>query len=333
MRRALLPVVLMLLVAGCTGEESSNDPDKDGLETALETEGWTIDITTLDGIIQRRVTSDPEIQDSDGDGLHDGDERARGTDPRDIDTDDDGLLDGNDRQAPDEETAAAWRARGILDVDGLFLGELDACPPGGPQLRPNVASSDLPIPDGLLDGEEMRGWDITIRGETRRVTSDPCVPDTDGDALLDHEERELGTDPRNVDTDGDGVSDSIDADPTANLMLVFSDVAAESPNASTIRVTFATGPLQQSVTSPGNGSAILDVTDQGPRGSLVVGVIISAEDAATGAPLALFDDPRGVVVTLDLIQRTVQGATAEGDTLVFSGAEGSLRVDWATERR
>lgn len=333
LRPLALSLVLALAFAGCTGEDPSSDPDRDTLATATEEEGVLINITTLAGVQQRHVTSDPRLQDTDGDGLHDGDERARGTDPRDADTDGDGLLDGRDRTAPDEATAATWRSRGILEIGDVFLGELDACRAGGPQLRPNVASSDLPIADQLLDGEELRGWDITVRGETRRVTSDPCVPDTDGDGLLDHEERALGSDPRDADTDNDGAGDAVDADPTADLQLVLHNVMAESSNATAVRVTFATGPLSQAVLASGNSSTTLDVTDHGPRDSLVVAVIITAENATSGEPLALFDDPRGVVVTFDLLKGTVEGASAEGDTLVFTGDDGTLRLAWATDRR
>ncbi|MDQ4068784.1 MAG: hypothetical protein M3203_04820 [Actinomycetota bacterium] len=66
--------------------------------------------------------------------------------------------------------------------------------------------------DTLLDHEETRGWQITIKfadGNTqvRQVTSSPSAADTDADGLKDHEERALGTDPRDRDTDDDGIED------------------------------------------------------------------------------------------------------------------------------
>lgn len=73
--------------------------------------------------------------------------------------------------------------------------------------------------DGLPDHVEQRGWLVTIeltnrdgnfdRRDThsRDVTSDPRIPDTDGDGLSDKTERELATDPRDPDTDGDGIND------------------------------------------------------------------------------------------------------------------------------
>lgn len=329
----LLALALALTLAGCTSEGDPDDPDRDTLNTTTEEEGKAIEITTLDGIERRHVTSDPRQSDTDADGLSDTDEFTRGTDPRDVDTDDDGLLDGEDRAAPDDATRDAWRAAGIVEIEERFLGELQACPPGRPQLRPNVASSDLPIADELADGEELRGWDIAPRGDARHVTSDPCTPDTDNDGLMDHVERALLTDPRDVDTDGDATHDAEDALPLANAMLGISNVTAESANATSVRVHVAAGALAQSTVSPGNGSMLLDVPDQGPREGLVIVVAIRAEDAATGAPLALFPDPRGAIVTFDLVKGTVEGAAVEGRTLLFEGADGALRFDWATEMR
>ncbi len=77
-------------------------------------------------------------------------------------------------------------------------------PPSGPQ--------DDTDTDGLSDVAEQAGWFVNVRnadGTTRRyeVTSDPDLPDTDGDDLTDLDERIYGTDPRSTDTDGDGIDD------------------------------------------------------------------------------------------------------------------------------
>ncbi|MFO1020403.1 MAG: hypothetical protein U0903_06870 [Planctomycetales bacterium] len=78
--------------------------------------------------------------------------------------------------------------------------------------------------DGLLDGDEQRGWQVTVtllNGTTssRWVTSNPLIADSDGDGLLDNDEFKLGLDPRNADTDRDQLSDyseynEIYSDPT-----------------------------------------------------------------------------------------------------------------------
>lgn len=72
--------------------------------------------------------------------------------------------------------------------------------------------------DGLENQVETAGWIIDIDSlgyglseidklETRHVTSDPHLADTDGDGLSDLEERSANTDPRSSDTDGDALSD------------------------------------------------------------------------------------------------------------------------------
>ena len=326
-----------MLVAGCTNGSPEKDRDGDLVDDDVEREGRIIEIMTPMGLERRHVTSDPGKTDTDGDGLSDGDELlVRLTDPRDVDTDGDGLLDGADRVAPDDATRDAWRARGILEVDGMFLGELNACPAGGAQLRSNVASSDLPVADELLDGEELRGWEVVVRGSARHVTSDPCVPDTDKDGLWDHDEKRLRTDPRNADTDGDGVNDFADGDPLWDLGLSFRDLDVtldDASNASRVRILFHMATDSVDLVWPGNGTAVLDVPDAAAGGSLQVSVILSAEDLTTGRPLSLFADPRGAILVFEVLAGTVSGAPTDGDTLLFEGDDGSFRLTWSVARR
>lgn len=67
--------------------------------------------------------------------------------------------------------------------------------------------------DGLSDAEEEdMGWDVVIHpltgsAQTRHVTSNKFVPDTDLDGLPDLLERLLGSDPTREDTDADGITD------------------------------------------------------------------------------------------------------------------------------
>ncbi len=79
--------------------------------------------------------------------------------------------------------------------------------------------------DGLADHLEQRGWTVAVMAvngdvEARDVTSDPTLPDSDGDGLTDLEEHALATDPRAPDTDGDRLTDYVEynhiyTDPTA----------------------------------------------------------------------------------------------------------------------
>lgn len=334
-RRLVVVVFAFLLLAGCTngGNSATDDPDGDLLGNANETAPRIIEVHHLDRVERREVTSDPDKADTDGDGLSDLDEVQRGTDPRDPDTDDDGLLDGDDAHPDDQETIDAWRRQGIVEVNGTFLGELDACPPDGPQLKPYVASSDLPVPDQLLDGEELRGWDVTVRGNTYRVTSNPCVPDTDGDGMRDDAEKAAGSDPRHVDTDRDGVNDWGDVDPTADVYLEFHDLAVDGPNG-TVRVTFLTALTQATLVAPGDGSALLNVHDgRGSEGnSTEIGLTMAVTDS-NGAPVNLTGDPGGAILFFDVVQGTVKGARVEGDRLSFTGGDGSMSFRWSVERR
>jgi hypothetical protein len=103
--------------------------------------------------------------DSDGDGLSDATERARGTDPEVADTDGDGAPDSQELRDGSDPTAADSDGDGVLDGD-------DPVPTG--------ADVDG---DGLTDGEELA------------LGSDARNSDTDGDGTPDGEEFEQGTDP------------------------------------------------------------------------------------------------------------------------------------------
>lgn len=73
--------------------------------------------------------------------------------------------------------------------------------------------------DGFADGEETVGWTVVVDQSgygaaangslltIRNVTSDPGMPDTDGDGLDDFMEFLIQSDPRSEDTDGDGLTD------------------------------------------------------------------------------------------------------------------------------
>ena len=66
--------------------------------------------------------------------------------------------------------------------------------------------------DGVSDHNELVGWEVNVTNldgtvETRFVSSDPQLADTDNDAVGDSEERNGNMDPRNSDTDGDLLTD------------------------------------------------------------------------------------------------------------------------------
>ncbi|MFM7102382.1 MAG: LamG-like jellyroll fold domain-containing protein, partial [Verrucomicrobiota bacterium] len=145
------------------------------------------------------TTLDP-VADTDGDGMPDAFEAARGLDPqvddRDGDLDGDGL--GNLREFLETRTEPN---RADTDGDGLRDGaELAA---GTDPLNPDTDGDTIrdgrdPAPlvvDADLDGDGLRDMDD---------------PDLDGDDLSNVEEGVRGTDPRKPDTDGDGYPDAFE---------------------------------------------------------------------------------------------------------------------------
>lgn len=326
--RFLALLAVAALLAGCTGSSNpADDRDGDGLRDALETTTRTITILAQGGAESRQVASDPDKVDTDDDGLTDLDEFVRQTDPRAIDTDGDGLLDGaNQTLAPSSARAGELRALGIHEAPpGVFWGELDQCP-AYDGLKPAAWSSDRPLPDKLGDVEETLGWNVTLRGATRHVASDPCTADADHDGLVDDGEKSAGTDPGVPDTDSDGARDGADADPLWNLTLRLENVTAQRSGGNATRLTVSVGGLQRSVVLANATTLEFDVPDDGARGSLPLQVVLSTTDAVSGEPVRLFDDPRGgAILLLDL-------AKDEPATLTYSGADGTLAFSWRAAR-
>lgn len=220
---AAVAVLAMLLLAGCGGNEHK-DSDGDSLEDRDEQAGWEATIDLLGRRVQRHVTSDPHLEDTDGDGLTDLEEFSflAGLDPRSPDSDEDGLTDCQE----------ARHTVRVLCEDPDFGGPFD----GGYDTNPANADSDVGVGrywqahgyedptnsihqltwgDGLSDGHESKPYDITLaNGNVRTITTDPLNPDSDGDGLDDGEEvLDYDGDPTVMDTDGDGCDDGRDPIP------------------------------------------------------------------------------------------------------------------------
>lgn len=146
-----------------------SDYDKDGLSNAKE----------------KRIGTDPNNPDTDGDGLTDGEEVDNyRTDPLLIDTDSDNLTDF------DEINKHGTNAR-KADSDSDGLNDGDEVARG---TDPNNPDTDG---DKLLDGEEVN-----------KYSTDPMDPDTDEDGLSDGDEvRKYSTNPKAIDSDNDGLND------------------------------------------------------------------------------------------------------------------------------
>ena len=174
-------IILAVFVGSMIG---SGDSDRDGLYNSEEETGWDITIWSINGTKSIHVTSNPNKQDTDGDGLTDYEEFFNSTNPNNPDTDGDGLTDYEE----------------LITYDTL----------------PYNQDEDN---DGLSDGIEIKGWNITLRGVTNIVTSDNSKIDTDGDFFNDLQEYNAKTNPRVKDTDGDGVWDFTDIDPLWNVKI------------------------------------------------------------------------------------------------------------------
>jgi len=182
-----------------------NDTDGDGLLDGQED-------LDHDGLWDAGETG-PADADSDDDGLADGYEDAdldgvvgfMETDPQDFDSDDDGLGDGLESQVT--EQVSTGTSQGAFEP---FRVEFAGTAPGfqadwDPTTSTNPLDPDSDD-DGLLDGEEDANHDGYF--SLPEEETDPNNMDTDTDMLLDGQEvLTLGTDPLRWDTDLDGIGD------------------------------------------------------------------------------------------------------------------------------
>ncbi len=205
--------------------DTDDDGLGDGLETGAESEipggaspggvaygGTDPDLFVPDA--DPGTVTDPVNEDTDGDGIFDGEE----------DLDQDGAFDGDEPGTLDDETDP-----NLADTDGDGLDDFAEGGPAGPYddgdetidaLDPaEVIDSDG---DGLPDDEEDDADtdpldpdtddDGLSDGEEGEAGTDPLDPDTDDDGLSDGEEGEAGTDPLDPDSDDDGVEDGTEVD-------------------------------------------------------------------------------------------------------------------------
>lgn len=127
----------------------------------------------LPDCIEQYIGSNPELIDTDADGIDDYYEVfILGTDPSKPDTDDNGILDSNEDFDSD----------GLINIQEYYNGT-----------EPYSKDTDN---DGLSDGDE-----VNIYG------TDPLKTDTDDDGLEDGDEIYFECDPLNPDSDGNGVLD------------------------------------------------------------------------------------------------------------------------------
>lgn len=343
----LLGLVAAVVLAGCFRNVNPSDSDNDGLPDSYETDARNLCVQTLTGEQCRQVTSDPNKADTDGDGLSDQVEAGK-TDPSSIDTDGDGLLDGDDLADADAAPLlSTLQSRGILRGAGVWLGETSQC--GGTGSNPAKADSDSPPvgADGISDGDEVRGWNITIHGQAKHVATDPCAGDSDGDGMKDGAEKDLGSDPTVPDTDGDGTKDGVDADPLADLSVKLTVqkirlAGTRGATGANVRFEFFSGPTQtqKSFNVPAGGAeASPNVVFSGDaddvsssRTSAPVSILLGVKDATTSTVLDVGGTP-AIDIRWDLVQSTwmADGRNGSG-SIALSGPDGSITLLVETTR-
>jgi hypothetical protein len=158
--------------------DPSLDADGDGLIDMDEVAGWTLRVDQTgrpQGIETIVVTSDPNDEDSDDDGLPDGLERLSGANPNRADTDGDGLDDVDEVQRWGTSPAS-------VDTDGDARG-----PTPDASAAPDVALFDAA--ELALEDDPLRPGSLT----SAPTATSPVLADTDGDGRTDFEERLLAT--------------------------------------------------------------------------------------------------------------------------------------------
>ncbi len=182
------------------------DSDQDGLNDAVEKEGWSITVTNSSGTFTVNVHSDPFLNDTDSDGLTDPQEYDLKTNPLLSDTDGDGITDSAEQQIGTNPALSDTDGDGLSDGVEIAFGS-----------NPTKPDTDG---EGLSDLEEFQLGSDPTKNDTDsdalndylevQLGANVTLPDTDDDSLFDGQEYLLGTNVTNPDSDGDGLPDGFE---------------------------------------------------------------------------------------------------------------------------
>ena len=149
------------------------------------------------------MTSNPNIPDTDNDGIPDLMEQLYGLDPNLADSDDDNI---DDIDELDPNNGRGFFPAGVDDEFFQRCAEAATCSYVAPaqvtETDPRRRDTDG---DGLRDDTELQtSWTVTVTGQgSYSVMSSPFSSDADSDGLNDQQERTAMLDPNDADTDGD----------------------------------------------------------------------------------------------------------------------------------
>jgi formylglycine-generating enzyme required for sulfatase activity len=219
--------------------QDTRDPDADGLtnyqEIIVRLTNPDLADTDGDGVNDGQEVTDgtnPLVVDSDGDGLSDGDEKTRTTNPLLADTDGDGYSDGYEIQFSTNPKLASSVPTFLLNLanNGTATGG-SFSKAGSLAHGTNATMTATPLP-GYLFGS----WTGSVSGSTNPLTllmdanktvGATFVQDTrdpDGDGLTNYQEIIVRlTNPNLADTDGDGVNDGQEVTDATNPNVPDSD--------------------------------------------------------------------------------------------------------------
>lgn len=200
-----------------TYNPNTTDSDGDGLWDQFENENSgsdgssnELDLNSNDS--DGDGTSDAD-EDFDNDGLTNLEEQEQGTDPNDSDTDGDGLLDGEEVDGciynPNSTTCSSttFTPTDPLDTDTDNDGISDKDELNNTQNNQN---------NNNQNNNNQNNNNQNNQGNSGGDTTNPVIPDTDGDGISDQEENQNGTNPNDIDSDDDGLSDSFENENSGN---------------------------------------------------------------------------------------------------------------------
>lgn len=208
--------------AGGPSAQINSDTAAPGAPTPTPSATASATATATATVAPTAMPTTASAPDTDGDGLSDADEAARGTNPTSNDSDGDGVFDGYEVSVGLNPTKPDTDGDGVSDYDEVAAETVDpgAGDADGDGLtdgyegqvsltNPNDADSD---DDGLSDGQEVNTYG-----------SNPVSADTDGDGLNDGADVAAGASPTNRDTDGEGLSDAFEVNQGTSPTSIDSD--------------------------------------------------------------------------------------------------------------